>query len=110
MIFLGLILSVFYLSSCGAILIKPKDFIGDVNYRVIDRINGEKTVEIVAQEKNKSLHWLYLSCDYIFGCYMRCKGPVNSCMRVATLGKFDMKYIMTKKWSYSSQPRCYQYC
>ena len=110
MIFLGLILSVFYLSSCGAILIKPKGPIGDVNYRVTDRINGEKTVEIVAQEKNKFSHWLYLSCDYIFGCYMRCEGPVNSCMKVATLSKFDMKYIMTKKKRHSSQPRCYQYC
>ena len=110
MIFLGLILSVFYLSSCGAILIKPKGPIGDVNYRVTDRINSEKTVEIVAQEKNKLLHWLYLNCDYIFGCYMRCEGPVNSCIKVATLGKFDMKYIMTKKRGHSSEPRCYQYC
>ena len=63
----------------------------------LDRINDEKTVEIVSQEKNKFLHWLYLSCDYIFGCYMRCEGPVNSCMKVATLSKFEMKYIMTKK-------------
>ena len=109
-IFLGLILSVFYLSACSSILIKPEDSIGEVNYRVTDGIDDEKTVEIVAQEKNKFLHWLYLSCDYIFGCYMRCEGPVNSCMKVATLSKFEMKYIMTKKRGHSSQQRGYQYC
>ena len=59
MIFLGLILSVFYLSSCGAILIKPKGPIEDVNYRVTDRINSEKTVEITAQGKNNFLHWIF---------------------------------------------------
>ena len=103
-------LSVFYLSSCGVTLIKPKGLIGDINYRVTDGINGEKTVEIVPQEKNKLSNWLYISCDYIFGCYMRCEGPTNSCIKVATLGKFDTKYIMTKKKGHSSQPKCYQYC
>ena len=110
MIVLGLILSVFYLSSCGAILIKPKGPIGDVNYRVTDGVNGKKTVEIVSQGKNKFSNWLYLSCDYIFGCYMRCEGPINSCMEVATLTKFGMKYVVTKKKGHSSQPKCQQYC
>ena len=109
-IFLGLILSVFCLSSCGAILLKPKGPIGDVNYRVTDGVNGKKTVEIVPQGKNKFSNWLYLSCDYIFGCYMRCEGPVNSCMKVATFGKFNMQYIMTKKKGNSSQPKCHKYC
>jgi len=109
-IFLGLILSVFCLSSCGAILLKPKGPIGDVNYRVTDGVNGKKTVEIVPQGKNKLSNWLYLSCDYIFGCYMRCEGPVNSCIEVANIGKFEIKYIMTKKKGHSSQPKCYQHC
>ena len=109
-VFLGLVVSIFYLSSCSAILIKPKGSIETVNYRVISKNHGEKTVEIMGQGKNELSHWLYLSCDYIFGCYMRCEGPINSCMRVATLGKFDMKYIMTKKKNHSSQPRCQQYC
>ena len=109
-IFLGLVVSIFYLNSCSAILIKPEGSIGSVNYRVTSENHGEKTVEIIAQEKNELSHWLYLSCDYIFGCYMRCEGPINSCMKVATLGKFDMKYIMTKKKNHSSQPRCQQYC
>ena len=109
-IFLGLVVSIFCLSSCSTILIHPKDSIESVNYRVTDENHGEKIVEILTQEKNKLSHWLYLSCDYIFGCYMRCEGPINSCMRVATLGKFDMKYIMTKKKNHSSQPRCQQYC
>ncbi len=108
--FLGLMLSVFYLSSCGAILIKPKGPIGDINYKVIDGINGEKTVEIIPQENNELLNWLYLRCDYIFGCYMRCEGPVNSCIKAATLGKFDVKYIVTKIKGHSSQPKCRQYC
>ena len=107
---LALMLSVFYLSSCSTILIKPESPIGGVNYRVTDGINDEKTVEIIDQGKNKLLNWLYLNCDYIFGCYMRCEGPVNSCIKVATLSKFDTKYIMTKKQGHSSQPRCYQYC
>ena len=109
-IFLGLVLSVFYLSSCGVVLIKPGDSIGSVNYKVTAGTNDEKTVEIINGKKNKFSHWLYLSCDYIFGCYMRCEGPINSCMKVATLGKFDMKYIVTKKKGHSSQPRCHQYC
>ena len=109
-IFLGLVVSIFYLNSCSAILIKPEGSIGRVNYRVTSDNYGEKTVEILAQEKNEHSHWLYLSCDYIFGCYMRCEGPINSCMKVATIGKFDMKYIVTKKKDHSSQPKCQQYC
>ena len=109
-IFLGLVVSIFYLSSCSTILIKPEGSIGSVNYRVTGENQSEKTVEIIAQGKNKLSHWLYLSCDYIFGCYMRCEGPINSCMKVATLGKFDMKYVVTKKKGHSSQPKCQQYC
>ena len=109
-IFLNLILSVVYLSSCSPLLIKPKGTISDVNYRVIEKINGERTVEIIRQEKNESLHWIYLNCDYVFGCYMSCEGPVKSCMQVAALNKFEMKYIMTKKKGHSSQLKCNQYC
>jgi len=77
-IFLGLVVSIFNLSSCSTILIKPESSIGDVNYRITGENQSEKIVEIIAQEKNKLSHWLYLSCDYIFGCYMRCEGPINS--------------------------------
>ena len=111
--FLGLVVSIFYLSSCSTILIKQegsKGSIGSVNYRVTGENHGEKTVEIIAQGKNKLSNWLYLSCDYIFGCYMRCEGPVNSCIEVANIGKFEIKYIMTKKKGHSSQPKCYQHC
>ena len=109
-IFLILIFSIFYLSSCGSIPIKPESFIESVDYKVIDGLDGEKTVQVVALEKNKYTHWVYLNCDYIFGCYMRCEGPVNSCMKIATLGKLDMKYIMTKKKDTFSQPNCHQFC
>ena len=109
-IFLGLIVTVLNLSSCSTILIKLGGPIEGVNYRVTGENHSEKTVEILAQEKNELSNWLYLSCDYIFGCYMRCEGPINSCIKVATLGKFDMKYIVTKKKNHSSQPRCQQYC
>ena len=109
-IFLSLILSVFYLSSCNAILIKPKGPINDVNYRVIEKINGERTVKIIGQGKSETLNWIYLNCNYIFGCYMSCEGPVNSCMKVAALNSFEMKYIMTKKKRPYSQPKCNQYC
>ena len=109
-IFLGLVVSIFCLSSCSTILIKPEGSIGSVNYRVIGENHSEKTVEIIPQEKNKFSHWLYLNCDYIFGCYMRCEGPINSCMKAAALGKFDIKYVMTKKKGHSSQPKCQQYC
>ena len=102
-IFLGLGGSIFKLISCRTILIKPEGTIGSVNYRVTGENHGEKTVEIIAQEKNELSHWLYLNCDYIFGCYMRCEGPINSCMEVATLTKFGMKYIVTKKKGHSSQ-------
>ncbi len=108
-IFLGLVVSIFYLSSCSTILIKLGGPIEGVNYRVTGDNQDDKTVEIITQEKNELSHWLYLSCDYIFGCYMRCEGPVDSCMKVATLGKFKMKYIVTKK-SGHSQPKCYQHC
>ena len=109
-IFLGLFVLIFCLSSCSTILIKPEGSIVTVNYRITGENHSEKTVEILAQEKNKFSHWLYLSCDYIFGCYMRCEGPVNSCMKVATFGKFNMQYIMTKKKGNSSQPKCHKYC
>ncbi len=109
-IFIGLVVSIFNLSSCSTILIKPEGSIGSVNYRITSTDHGEKTVEILPQEKNKLSHWLYLSCDYIFGCYMRCEGPVNSCIEVANLAKFKIKYIMTKKKGHPSQPKCYQHC
>ena len=109
-IFLGLVVSIFYLNSCSTILIKPEGPIGGVNYKVTGENHREKTVEIIGQEKNELLHWLYLNCDYIFGCYMRCEGPINSCMEVSTLTKFGMKYIVTKKKGHSSQPKCQQYC
>jgi len=109
-IFIGLVVSVFYLSSCHTLLIKLGGSIEGVNYRVTGENHGKKTVEIIPQEKNELSHWVYLSCDYIFGCYMRCEGPINSCMKAATLGKFDMKYIVTKKKDHSSQPKCQQYC
>ena len=109
-VLLNLILSIVYLSSCSAILIKPKNSINDANYRVIEKTNGERTVEIIHIGKSEFLHWIYLNCDYIFGCYMRCEGPINSCMKVATLSKFEMKYILTKKKGHSSQPKCNQYC
>ena len=110
-ILLSLVFVVFYLSSCSAILIKPEGPIGNVKYKINDEANDGKTVEILEQKgENKSLHWLYLSCDYIFGCYMRCEGQINSCIEVATLSNFDIKYIMTKKKNQSSQPRCHQYC
>ena len=109
-IFLGLVVSIFNLSSCSTISIKPESPIGSVNYRITAEDHSEKTVEIIPKEKNEFLHWLYLNCDYIFGCYMRCEGPINSCMKVATLGKVEIKYIMTKKKNHSSQPSCQQYC
>ena len=109
-VLLNLILSIVYLSSCSAILIQPQNSINDVKYKVIEKTNGERTVKIIHLGKNEFLHWIYLNCDYIFGCYMRCEGPVNSCMKVATLSKFEMKYIMTKKKGHSSQPKCNQYC
>ena len=109
-IFLGLVVSIFCLSSCSTILIKPEGPIESVNYRVTGENHSERTVEIIGQGKNKLSHWLYLNCDYIFGCYMRCEGPVNSCIEVANIGKFEIKYIMTKKKGHSSQPKCYQHC
>lgn len=109
-VFLSLVVLIFYLSSCSTILIKPKGSIGSVNYRITGENHSEKTVEIIAQEKNELSHWVYLGCDYIFGCYMRCEGPINSCMEVATLTKFGMKYIVTKKKGHSSRPKCQQYC
>ena len=54
-IFLGLVLSIFYLSSCGVVLIKPEDSIGDVNYKVTAGTNDEKTVEIINEKKKQIL-------------------------------------------------------
>ena len=47
-IFLGLVVSIFYLSSCSTILIKPEGSIGSVDYRVTSENRSEKTVEILA--------------------------------------------------------------
>jgi hypothetical protein len=109
-IFANLILSIFYLSSCSAILIKPEASVSFVDYKVINKTNGTKTVKIILQKKTESLHWIYLSCNYVFGCYMSCEGPINSCMKVASLSNFEMKYITTKKKGHSSQPKCGKYC
>ena len=110
-ILLSLVFVIFYLSSCSFIIIKPEGPIGDVKYRINDEIKYGKTVEITKPNGgSKSLHWLYLSCDYIFGCYMRCKGQINSCMGVATLSNFNVKYVMTRKKGHASQPRCHRYC
>jgi hypothetical protein len=109
-IFLGLILLVFYLSSCSAISIKMDRSLEGVDYRVKGENNREKTVEIISQEKNASTHWLYLNCNYIFGCYMRCEGPIDSCRKVASIGQFDIKYVVSKEEGHSSQPNCHQFC
>jgi len=109
-IFLGLILLVFYLSSCSTILIKTEGSTKGVNFRVTGETEREKTVEIINQEKNKLFHWLYLNWNYIFGCYMRCEGPINSCIKAASVGQFDIKYIVSKTMSHTSQSKCRQHC
>jgi hypothetical protein len=109
-IFLYLILLVFYLSSCSTILIKTEGYTESVDFRVTGETSREKTVEIINQEKNKFSHWLYLNCNYVFGCYMRCEGPIDSCIQAASVGQFDIKYIVSKKMDHSSQPKCRQYC
>ncbi len=108
--FLGLILLVFYLSSCSAVLVKSEGSMEGVNYKITGESDHEKTVKIINQEKNKFTHWLYLSCDYIFGCFMRCQGPVKSCIKVASNAKFDIKYIVTKHEGHFAQPKCLQFC
>ena len=49
-IFLGLVISIFNLSSCSTILIKPEGLIGDVNYRVTNENHSEKIVEIITND------------------------------------------------------------
>ena len=109
-IFPSLILLVFYLSSCSTILIKTEGSTEGVNFRVTGETDRQKTVEIISQEKNKFSHWLYLNCNYIFGCYMRCEGPIDSCIKAAHVGQFGIKYIVSKKMDHSSQPICRQFC
>ena len=108
--FLSLILLVFYLSSCSSILVKSEGSLEGVNYKIIGESDDEKTVKIINQEKNKFTHWLYLSCDYVFGCFMRCQGPVKSCIKVANYAKFDIEYIVTKKEGRFAQPKCRKFC
>ncbi|MBT4128905.1 MAG: hypothetical protein HOE32_09680 [Nitrospina sp.] len=109
-VFLVLILLAFYLSSCSTILIKTEGSTKGVNFKVTGETDRQKTVEIISPEKNNFLHWLYLDCSYIFGCYMRCEGPVDSCIKAAHVGQFDIKYIVSKKMDHSSQPICRQHC
>jgi hypothetical protein len=109
-IFLGLIFLVFYLSSCSTILIKTEGTPEVVNFKVIGETDSQMTVKIINQEKNKFLHWLYLDCNYIFGCYMRCEGPIDSCIKAASTGQFGIKYIVSKTMDHSSQPKCHQHC
>jgi hypothetical protein len=109
-IFLVLILLAFYLSSCSTILIKTEGSTKGVNFKVTGETDRLKTVEIISPEKNKFSHWLYLNCNYIFGCYMRCEGPIDSCIKVAHVGQFDIKYIISKIMGHSSQPICRQHC
>ena len=109
-IFLVLILLAFYLSSCSTILIKTEGSTKGVNFKVTGETDRQKTVEIISPEKNKFSHWLYLDCSYIFGCYMRCEGPVDSCIKAAHVGQFDIKYIVSKTMDHSSQPICRQHC
>ena len=95
--FLGLVLLAFYLTSCSAILIKTEGSAEGINYKITGESDLEKTVEILDQGNNKFTHWLYLNCDYIFGCFMRCEGPVNSCIKVASRIKFGIRYIVTQQ-------------
>ena len=92
-IFLSLVFITFYLSACSTVLIKPKEPIENFNYKIN---NAKNTVKIINQKsRDRGLHWIYLKCDYIFGCYMRCEGPINSCMKVATLSNYQIRYITT---------------
>ena len=62
-IFLSLVFITFYLSACSTILIKPKESIETLNYK----INNDKTTVKIINQKNRDrgLHWIYLRCDYI---------------------------------------------
>ena len=106
-IFLSLVFITFYLSACSTVLIKPKEPIENFNYKIN---NAKNTVKIINQKsRDRGLHWIYLKCDYIFGCYMRCEGPINSCMKVATLSNYQIRYITTKIKGHYEEPKWLRY-
>jgi hypothetical protein len=91
---MGLVLMIFaiyFLSSCAShdVIIPSATQKQMKTYTV----NEQGTVIIKGQsELLDSMHWLYVECNHWSGCYMRCKGKMKSCRKVANYFNLEVNY------------------
>ena len=55
-------------------------------YKVVD-----DTV-VVTEKTDPMIHWIFVKCDYWAGCYVRCEGSKNHCLKVVTAVE-PVKYL-----------------
>ena len=91
---MGLVLmffAIYFLTSCASHdIILPKTIQGEVKTYTV---NEQGTVIILGQSVLlEPMHWLYVECEHWSGCYIRCKGKINSCKKVANYFKLEVNY------------------
>lgn len=93
-VLLGTIFALFFLTSCASDgTVVPKAFPGSAE---LFKVNDEGTVQVKGYDmKDQSIHWVFVSCDYWSGCYMRCQGPANTCKDIAKKSDLDVAYVQT---------------
>ena len=86
--------ALFFLTSCASNgTVVAKAFPGSAE---IFKVTDEGTVEVKGDDmKDKSVHWVFVECDYWSGCYMRCQGPIKTCKSIATKSGLDISYVET---------------
>jgi hypothetical protein len=93
MVFLGAIFVLFFLTSCTSTeTVAPKAFSGSAE---IFKVNNAGTVVVKGYNKEQPMHWVFVECENLRGCYMRCQGPVNKCKSIAKKSDLDISHIET---------------
>ena len=93
-VLLEAVFALFFLTSCASNgTVVAKAFPGSAE---IFKVTDEGTVEVKGDDmKDKSVHWVFVECDYWSGCYMRCQGPIKTCKSITTKSGLDIAYVVT---------------
>ena len=73
-------------SGCKTLIGTQGSAPSDPQYKVVD-----DTV-VVTEKTDPMIHWIFVKCDYWAGCYVRCEGSKNHCLKVVTAVE-PVKYL-----------------
>jgi hypothetical protein len=95
MVFLGTIISLFFLTSCSSTqTVVPKAFSGS---NELFKVNNAGTVVVKGNNKEQPMHWVFVECEnQLRGCYMRCQGPKKICKSIATKSGLKNQYVLKR--------------